>query len=128
MNNMEAIIKNVRLVDDVLNYNSNIVGTYSPIVQKIKEKTAAYTVLSSDVGVYLRINSAASVNVTIEDFTCEIGGCISFEQAGAGVITLVASGVTLNSLDGGLKSMGQYAVMQIIKTGESTFTVIGSTT
>ena len=124
---MEPVVKYVKLVDGLLSYNSTEKQTFSAVVQKIDEKTSAHTVVSSDVGMYLRINSSEAVNVTIGDFECEIGACVTFEQSGAGVITLVASGVTLNALDDGLSSMGQFSVIQIIKVDELTFTVVGGT-
>jgi hypothetical protein len=74
------------------------------------------------------MNSASAISATVPSGTFAVGESVSFSQAGAGQLTLVAgSGVTLNSA-AGLKTLGQYAVVEILCTAADTFLVYGRTT
>lgn len=93
----------------------------------------AYVLQTSDAGQYLQFTAATAVTVTVPtNATVPFapGSVIVMEQYGAGQITLVNSaGVVLNGRSG-LKSGGQFAVMQI-KNGSNgsndTWTVLGDT-
>lgn len=123
-NNRIEKIKEVRLLDDVLQGSKK--GGWSPVIQSINTKDSSFTLETSDVGKYLRCNSASTITVTITTLAYLDGSCIAFEQAGAGTVTLAAgTGVTLN---GDLSTSAQYGVIQIIKVGLNEWTVIGGTT
>jgi hypothetical protein len=123
---MVDIVKNVRLIGGVLHYNSMLDDSFAPVVQKIEEKTTSYAVLSSDIGKYLRSTSDNTVNMIVEDFACEVGSCITFEQSGAGQVYIVAgTGVTINSAESFLKLRVQYSKATLIKTADNTWTLTG---
>lgn len=98
-------------------------------VRSINDQSGtSYTLALSDAGAYVRCLNSAAITVTVpaESTTnFPIKTVISIEQKGAGQITVAAgSGVTINKY-GGLKTAGQYAVMQLIKVASDTWTCIG---
>jgi len=108
----------------------SVIPTSQPAPKQIAD--TAYTLQLSDAGQYLQFTAASDVTVTVPlngTVPFGLGTVIVMEQYGAGTITLVAGGVTLNSHNG-LKSGGQFAVMQI-KSGSNgsvdTWTVLGDT-
>jgi hypothetical protein len=123
MNTIENIQK-VRLLDNVLQQNSNKNNVWKPVIQAISNKTAGFTLELSDIGKYIRVNSATDVNVVVPSLDFPIGTCISFEQVGAGTITITSANETLN---GYVISAGQYKTLQIVKVDITTWTVLGGT-
>jgi len=89
-----------------------------------------YTLILSDAEKYLRFSDTSQFDVTVpaestSNFTT--GSIITIEQRNTGrVKVLPASGVTLNYY-GGQYTAGQYAIVQIIKVGTDTWTLIGGT-
>jgi acyl dehydratase len=102
-------------------------GINMPVI----DRTTSYTLTASDANSFQRVTSATSMIVTVPadaDATIDIGTVISFEQAGAGTITLAgASGVTVNALNGGLSSVGQYAIVVIKKVAADSWVLLGDT-
>ena len=88
-----------------------------------------YTTVLADAGKLIRCNNANAITVTIphsDTVDYDTGTVLSFEQVGAGTVTLEgAASVTLNALDDGLTSQGQYAGLQAIKVDTNTWTVLG---
>ena len=122
-NNKVDRITEFRTLDGVLQQNTN--NVWQPVIQSISNKTSGFTLELSDVGKYIRVNSATDVVVTVPDLNFPTGACISFEQVGAGTITITAgTGVTVN---GEVISGGQYKVIQIIKVSFKEWTVVGGT-
>ena len=113
-------VQSLTLVDDVLFYANNT--TRKPFVQAVDNRVTGFTLELSDVGKYIRVNSADALTVIVPNLEFPIGSIIVFEQTGAGAITLSGSGVTLN---GNPVSSGQYGVLQIIKVTSSVWTIIG---
>lgn len=95
----------------------------------IAEQTGNYVAAVSDANTYIRFASATDLSFTIPanlDAPIAIGSVISFEQSGAGTVTLVpAAGVTLNSYGGALGDLGQYAVVWLRKVDTDAWTVWG---
>lgn len=87
------------------------------------------TAVLTDAGGYIRCTSASATAVTIppnSSVAYPTGTVITYEQAGAGTVTLTpGSGVTLNSRGALLALAGQYAVAQVKKVATDTWTVIG---
>lgn len=113
--------KEVRTLDNVVQYLT-LKNKWKPFVNSVVNKTTGFTLELSDIGKYIRINSSSDIVVVVPNINFPIGSSTSFEQAGAGTITLSGSGVTLN---GGTASAEQYNVLQIIKVSETEWTVIG---
>jgi hypothetical protein len=88
-----------------------------------------YTLVLGDAGKYIRLNNASDITVTVppnSSVAFDVGTVITGIQIGAGVVTLdEGSGVTLNALDDGLSTAGQYAAIQLIKVATDTWDVIG---
>lgn len=80
---------------------------------------------------YVTCTNAADVTVTVplnSSVPFPIGKVITLEQGGAGQIIISAEGgVTVNSLDSGTKSPGQYAAIQLVKKATDIWTLIGAT-
>jgi hypothetical protein len=95
----------------------------------INEQTGTtYTLVLSDAGKLVRCSNSSAIAVTVptnSSVAYPTGTTITIEQQGAGQITVSGdSGVTVNAY-GGTKTMGQYAMVQIIKVGTDTWTLTG---
>jgi hypothetical protein len=102
-------------------------GINMPVI----DRTTSYTLTASDANSFQRVTSATSVIVTVPadaDVTIDVGTVISFEQAGAGVVTVApASGVTVNALGGALATAGQYGIVAVKKVAANTWVLLGDT-
>lgn len=92
----------------------------------INTQTTSYILQSTDNGRIIIMNSSSAVNVTVpaglnNGFNCSV------IQVGTGQVTIVASGVTLNSANG-LKTAAQHAAVSIISYIANTYNVSGNTT
>jgi len=115
-------IQSIRLLDGVVEFSNVNNKKFKPLVNSVVNKTAGFTLELSDTGKYIRINNSDTVSVIIPNLPFPIGATITFEQAGAGAITISGSGVTCNGYQ---MSNGQYTCMQIIKVEDSAWTIIG---
>jgi hypothetical protein len=77
------------------------------------DKSAGYTVQSSDVNSYIR-STGSAITITVPDVLSN-GQSVNFIQAGAGQITFTGSGITINSKDAKLKTSGQFSGASIVK-------------
>ena len=98
----------------------------------INEQTGTtYTLVLADAGKYVRCTNAASISVTVPtnaSVAFDTGTVITIEQGGAGTVTVAGDGgVTVNGYDSGLSTAGQYAAVQLLKTGTDEWTCIGGT-
>lgn len=95
----------------------------------ITDATTARTASLGDLGQYIIFTNGSAVTFTIppnSSVAFPVGSTISFEQNGAGTVTIDPdTGVTLNSRGGFLASSGQFAVVQVKKVATDTWTVIG---
>jgi hypothetical protein len=100
--------------------------TAQPAPLMVINRTASHTLALADAGAYIRVNNAADTTVTIPtnaSVAFPTGTVITIEQQGAGQVTVSpASGVTLN---GGNKTLFQYAGVQIVKVDTNTWSIIG---
>jgi hypothetical protein len=78
-------------------------GGSAPTEIEINTQAGAYTLVLSDSGKYVRMTSATAVNLTVPtnaSVAFPVGTIVQVRQAGAGQITLVASGgVTVNTAE-----------------------------
>lgn len=87
-------------------------------------KSASFTLTTADNNKLFIINSASTVTVTVPTLT--IGFNCQFIQTGAGVISLLASGTTLNSANG-LTSRTTNSVIGLVMNSTTTGFVFGDT-
>ncbi|MHA8091631.1 hypothetical protein V7S78_03850 [Aquirufa regiilacus] len=87
-------------------------------------KSASFTLTTADNNKLFIINSASTVTVTVPTLT--IGFNCQFIQTGAGVISLLASGTTLNSANG-LTSRTTNSVIGLVMNSTTTGYVFGDT-
>jgi hypothetical protein len=89
----------------------------------------SYTLDLYDANTYVRLDNAAAIVLTIPPNSAvafPVDTVISFEQTGAGIVTVTpGSGVTVNSRGGALVSAGQYAVFQVKKVATDVWTLLG---
>lgn len=99
----------------------------------ISQGGVAYTAQLRDNRSYILFTNNAPVSFTIPPQSAvawEDSTTISFEQGGTGQVTVVAgAGVTVSYLPGlGLKTVGQHAVAQLVRTGVNTWSLFGAIT
>jgi hypothetical protein len=108
----------------------NLIAARAPIVLGIDTVAgAAYTFASADSWRHKRFTNAGAIVATVPTNAADpipIGTRIRGTQVGAGTVTLTPSGgVTLNSLDAALKTVGQFAVFEIEKVAANEWDVLG---
>ena len=88
------------------------------------QTNTTYTLASSDAGVFVTLNNASAITLTVPPSTFNTGAAIYIQQTGAGQVTIAAgSGVTITGT--GTNLHGQYSSAVILCTGTNTFTLIG---
>lgn len=91
----------------------------------------AYTLVASDLGKLVEVNSATAVSLTIptDSVSFTEGDRIDILQSGAGQVTLTpGAGVTLNTDSGKRKLLSQWAACTLIKRGANSWVAIGNLT
>lgn len=124
--------------DDVPDADQVIVTIDRPLAQGgaegnvsiVEEATTARTLAISDAGKYISFTNAGATTLTVPlnaTVAFPIGGQVTFEQAGAGTVTVdPAMGVTVNAVGAATDTSGQYAVAGLIKVDTDTWTLFGS--
>lgn len=112
-------------VDAVSSTETITSGGYAISSSALNTQTTSYLLQSSDNGRIVLINSATAVNVTVPA-GLPVGFNCSVIQIGAGQVTLVASGTTLNSANG-LKISAQHGAASIISYSTNVYNVSGNT-
>ena len=96
-------------------------GAKSALHGSQNTQTAAYTLVLSDDGTIIEMNSASGVNLTVPPNSAvafAIGTMIEVFQLGAGQVTFVqGAGVTIHSPTGLVKTATQYASATLRKRG-----------
>jgi hypothetical protein len=87
----------------------------SAVVTTTTDKSAGYTLQSSDKNTFIR-STGSAITITVPDVLAD-GESVNFIQAGAGQITFAGSGVTINSTDAKLKTNKQFSGATITKVG-----------
>lgn len=96
------------------------------------EKTTSYTLVLSDAGKTINMNSGSANNLTVPlngSVPFVIGQRLDIVQTGAGQTTIVATGgVTINSKNSNKKIAARYSGATLIKTDTDTWLLIGDLT
>lgn len=103
-----------------LNANKQIIGNFA---SQIFDRSAGFTIQNSEAGQTIR-STGGAITVTVTD-VLNTGDRIDFIQDGTGQITFAASGVTLQSKGGKLKTAAQYSAVTLIKVAASQYRLIG---
>jgi hypothetical protein len=85
------------------------------------DKSAGYTIQSSDVNSYIR-STGSAITITVPDVLTD-GQSVNFIQAGAGQITFAGSGIAILSKDSRLKTAAQYSGASIVKVSGSYYLI-----
>lgn len=96
----------------------------SELTTTVSDKSANYTIVSGDAN-SLICSTAGAITITLAN-VLSVGQRIDFIQRGAGQITFAASGVTLNSADGLLKTAKQYAGATVQCVASGVYTLVGN--
>lgn len=115
LDGITATTTELNYVDGVTSAIQTQLDSKSPITQAVSDKSANYTLQSSDVNSLIRSTNAA-ITITVPDVLSN-GQRIDFLQAGTGQITFAGSGITINSADAKLKTAKQYAGATVLKAG-----------
>jgi hypothetical protein len=91
------------------------------LVTNVSDKSANYGIQASDANSYIR-STGSAITITVTDVLAN-GESVNFIQAGAGQITFSGLGVTINSVDGKLKTNKQYSGATITKLGGAYYLV-----
>lgn len=103
-----------------------LVNTLSIIPASVK--TAAYTLVLSDSGEMVEVNSASGVTVTVPSGVFPVGAVVSLCQYGAGTVTVAAgSGMTLRTASS-LATRAQYSEVSVRFRSTSEAVVSGDLT
>lgn len=93
-------------------------------------KTGSHTLVLADKGTVILMNVAGANNLTVPtnaSVAFPLYTQITAVQYGAGQTTIVASGgVTIRSLGGALKTVGQYSAVSLLKIGTDEWIAFGS--
>jgi hypothetical protein len=93
----------------------------SAIVTTVSDKSANYTLLSTDENTYIR-STGSAITITVPDVLAN-GESVNFIQAGTGQITFAGSSITINSVDAKLKTNKQFSGATITKLGGAYYLV-----
>jgi hypothetical protein len=87
----------------------------------ISDKTASYTLISTDVYKRTIMNNAGATTITVDDAIFTVGDVIQVANKGAGTCTITAgAGVTINT--SGSLALAQYGGGYLLALSASTFT------
>lgn len=93
--------------------------------QTVEGKVATYAPVTADAGKLITFTAGSGVDCTVDaSLDLAVGQRIDILQLGAGQVTVVASGTTVNGTPG-LKLRAQYSAATILCTGVDTYVVLG---
>lgn len=91
----------------------------------VNDVSANYTIQISDVYDTIR-STGSAITITIANILTANGQYINFAQYGAGQITFAAgAGVTLNSVEGKLKTTKQYSGASVMRVASGVYWLFG---
>ena len=90
----------------------------------VSETTTARTLSNSDNGKVIVCSNAGQIVVTIPSGLTSGFNC-TITQGGAGTVTIVGSGATINGFNNKTATAGQYAVINVIPVGTNAYYVDG---
>lgn len=110
--------------DGAVTFGDNPISRYSAAINL--QTGTTYTLQASDNGKVVELNNASGITLTVPSGLANGFNC-SFVQAGAGQVTLSASGTTINNRSTHTKAAGQWAVCALYHRGSNVFVFSGDT-
>jgi hypothetical protein len=107
-----------------------VVGKQGPsgqwdTAQDVDTKTADYTLVTADAGRLIIVDSATDEDVTVDgSLDLAVGQRIDLFRLGAGEVTVVPSGATVNGTPG-LKLRAQYSAATVLCVGADSYVLVG---
>ena len=107
-----------------------VVGKQGPsgqwdTAQDVETKTADYTLVTADAGKLIIVDSASDEDVTVDgSLDLAVGQRIDVLRAGAGEVTVVASGATVNGTPG-LRLRPQWSAATVLCVGADSYVLVG---
>ena len=93
--------------------------------QTVQTETGDYTLVTADAGELILIDSALDEDVTVDaSLDLSVGQRIDLLRMGAGEVTVVASGTTVNASPG-LKLRAQYSAATLLCVGTDSYVLLG---
>jgi hypothetical protein len=89
----------------------------------VTDRSSNYTLLAADENTLIR-STGSAITITVPD-VLQVGERVDFIQDGAGQITFTASGITIQSKGGKLKTAAQYSGATLVKVAASQYRLIG---
>ena len=102
-------------------------GAFFNVNAIVKVVTTNYTLLATDNGNVITVDSAGDVNLTIPD-GLGIGFNVSVYQIGTGTVTLVSDGTNLRNRLNRFKTAGRNAGIGVLSTAMNIFHITGDLT
>jgi hypothetical protein len=95
--------------------------------QTINAQTGtSYTLVNTDIGAVVTLSNAANVTVTVNtSLSISPGQKIDLLRLGVGQVSLVASGVTIDSAQGGLRLRERYSSASLLCLSSGSFVLLG---
>jgi hypothetical protein len=106
---------------------ANLTGSVSAglIATGVSDKSADYAIVSGDKNTYIRLTGGTGRTFTIDNVLA-VGESVNFIQDGSGQITFLAgSGVTLQSVEGKLKTNKQYSGATVVCVASGQYRLVG---
>lgn len=105
------------------NGTTSTIANFSSV---INEQTANYTLLNTDNGEIVVINSSNPITVTVPSLS--VGFNCLIVQRGTGQVTLSASGVTISNRYGFTKTAGQHSILTLVCIASGVYIASGDMT
>ena len=100
---------------------TNLITDAARMVTSTRDVAAGFSLLATDENTFIR-STGSAITVTVTDVLAN-GESVNFIQAGAGQITFLGSGVTINSKSGFLKTAAQFSGATLTKVGGAYYLV-----
>jgi hypothetical protein len=112
----------VKVSDD--DYDADWIDPYAA-PQIVNGQTAAYTLLAADAGRLVTVDSASALDVTVNgSLDLAVGQRIDLLRLGAGAVTIVGSGATVNGTPG-LKLRARYSAATLLCVAADVYVLLG---
>lgn len=99
--------------------------SWSPVTVSLNAKTGSYSLLASDSGKLVTVNSASASTITIPNGVFSVGEQVSVTSLGDGLVTIDSDGTTVLYATPGTVLRTKYSSATIICVATNTFLIVG---
>jgi hypothetical protein len=100
-------------------------AAWSPVNVEINAKTASYSLLASDAGRLVTIDSGSNTTITVPNGVFSIGQQIALASLGAGIVTVDSDGTSIILATPGTLLRTQYSTATLVCIATDTFLLLG---